>query len=912
MRVISLKFVLFLTAVALTAVLLTAVLLPANEAYARPGRQSDVAMWQEPLNLSQAGGAAQPRFVVDAAGTGHLLWRDEFQGFRYSRHDNLTLAGMNDWSVPATSELPFSTRRFFPDLSATAATPHFNPYLLADGAGRVHAFWIDNEGRLFHSSVAEASFLEFSAWSSRQQLADAARVMAVVLGADGRMHLAYVQTAATSGAAAGIYYRGREGDTWSPAILLYESAYLRGIPAETAHIQIAAARQEPNDYIYVAWDNPSRERLFIARSLDNGLNWEAPQPVDSRRPEDGAQAAGPARLMIYAEAANVLLTWQAGHGDRTCEQYYRWSNDGGAAWSGDQSMSDWLDGCPETLQLLAGGPGVGLLLARQETQGSLLLAWDGMRWSERQPQPALDNFVDPVTFRPVEFGCYQAVVNGQGALFVAGCDQGRSQDIWLTARPLGDMAAWFAPPPAAPVWRPSVSVAEADGMLAGLTLVGDGDGRFHALWVGEGATAVAYARAEGGQWSRPSPVLHSPEAAVVGQPAAVVVDARLLAAWHDESGGLFFSWANAARATAASEWTEPRLLPAHRPLISGVDMAVDRGHTIYVVYTIPLNEERGVYLTRSEDDGQSWSAALNLFDGVAAGWVAVGAPRLAVASDGRLHASWTGQNLAGQAQGLYYASSTDGGATWSAHTAAAGGAVAWQHIVAVGDQVVHQLWAGQGNTNVTGAAQPALWHRVSNDSGQSWSRPARVAGLGDNPLGPVGAALDAAGRLQVVQIAPAGAADGPALLQLHQWTWEEERWQAAPPFDLGHGLAGDFALPAAAAASGEQLGFAYLLPAVANGAPLFSFSDRQLAPPAVAPTPLPTLTPTQTPIPLPSATRQPEPTPTAVFPIDAQAAPRFNLPLPDARFAAPIMGVIPAAFLIIIALFIGMYTMRRK
>jgi hypothetical protein len=76
-------------------------------------------------------------------------------------------------------------------------------------------------------------------------------------------------------------------------------------------------------------------------------------------------------------------------------------------------------------------------------------------------------------------------------------------------------------------------------------------------------------------------------------------------------------------------------------------------------------------------------------------------------------------------------------------TAVVSGRVQWQQMISVGERTIHQLWAGPGDVTTTAAGQAALWHRLSTDGGQSWSRAARVAGLGQNPV-PAAVALDAA------------------------------------------------------------------------------------------------------------------------------------------------------------------------
>ena len=76
-----------------------------------------------------------------------------------------------------------------------------------------------------------------------------------------------------------------------------------------------------------------------------------------------------------------------------------------------------------------------------------------------------------------------------------------------------------------------------------------------------------------------------------------------------------------------------------------------------MAFSIPVNESRGIYLTRSEDMGESWQEPILVFDGVDAGWDVVGAPQVVMSDDGVLHLLWTKQILLADgvtAQALYY------------------------------------------------------------------------------------------------------------------------------------------------------------------------------------------------------------------------------------------------------------------
>ncbi len=60
--------------------------------------------WSEPLNLSNSGSSTDPSLVVDLNGTIHVIWVDEFDGYKYTRS---TDAGKS-WTDPKTVIFPFS------------------------------------------------------------------------------------------------------------------------------------------------------------------------------------------------------------------------------------------------------------------------------------------------------------------------------------------------------------------------------------------------------------------------------------------------------------------------------------------------------------------------------------------------------------------------------------------------------------------------------------------------------------------------------------------------------------------------------------------------------------------------------------------------------------------------------------
>jgi hypothetical protein len=910
--------------ISLPILALLALLAVGAAAQTAPGAQTAAGDWAEPVNLSRSGRTAQPLLLVDAAGTAHAFWQDAAAGYVYSHNrpepDEATADG---WLLPQRVELPFGSRRYFPDLRLEAATPLFRPTLLATPDGRIHAFWLDDERALFYSSVPASDVADFSAWSGRERLAETAVALAVAPGE--RLHLAYLRPRESTAFPAGVYYRSlAAGGDWTAPVQLYRSPYFFGLAGERAHLRLAAVADGDDEQVVVAWDNRPLERVFLAVSADGGQSWGEPQVIDERRPGDRPDSAGPSHLLIDARPGQILLLWQAGHGTETCRQYYQLSHDGGVTWQAPELLPEPPAACAQANRFLPGGDLP--LLWSTTADATYLLAWDGRRWSDPQRQPALDRLVNPATYRPLDFACRQPVA-AAGTLLLLGCDD-NGKDVWLTSRPLGGLTDWFPPPPPEPVWSPAQVLVESERAPAEIRLLAAGDGRFHAFWVETGANVVQYARGGSGleavdAWSRPAPVLSVPESGPVAG-FAVAADAvgRLLAVWSGQtSGELYFSWANAARATAASEWTSPQRLPALRLQAAWPDLALDRGGTIHVAYTIPVNEERGIYLVQSEDGGAGWSQPIPVFDGVAAGWEMVGRPRLAAGPHGRLYLLWTRQALpapeAGetrQTSALYYATSEDGGLTWSEADEVVQAAVLWREIVVWANGDVLRLWA-----EAAASGEPQLWYQESNDGGSRWGRPLRVAGIGaagvaGHANGPAALTRDGAGRLHLVQLQASGEA--VAGLQLQQWLWQDERWQAQGRELLaGAGLDGALMAGGALAAAADdshRLAVLYAAAGAEETRHTLNFSSRLLEEPAELPEPEPTITPRPTQTPLPPPTATPPPTPTPVFPREADQSGGLPVSLGSGyQQIDSLVAVVPAGIIVLLVVLLGLRARRR-
>lgn len=820
--------------------------LPTREATVT-GTESDDAIWLSPLNLSQSGVAQNPVVVVESAGFGHMIWQEETtSNFLYVREQD------GEWSAPIEVELPFSTRRYFPDLREDQATPVFLPQLLIDTTNRIHALWLDADGTLYHSDVASDDFARYDAWSTRQLLAESVVAYDAALDGAARLHVTYLTSRELPDSPAGIYYLRQDSAGISLPELLYSSSYFRAITADQANLQIAAGDGEAANLVYVSWDNRLIDTLFFVSSADGGEQWGEVVVVDRHGPSDLPEAMTPSNIMVATAGDSVLLVWQADHEGTGCRQYYRWSVDSGASWQG-QHMLEAFPGCYTHGELLTGDNGRILLLAHWEDE-TYLLAWNREWWSEPQPQDALTEFVNGETLRPVRFDCYQGQFRDD-QLLVAGCSSGEVNDIWVTAREIGSTTAWFAQP----VWsQPAPITGVGNAQVSAIELVATGDGLVHAFFSQHQDPGIYYTRWDGVAWSRVTLLFKLPGGEEAGQPVVAVGPGNeLLLTVLGSGGSLYFSLAESSDAVVASGWSAPILLPVpQNGRVSPADVAWHRNGTVYIAYSVPLNEERGVYLVHSTDQGNTWSEPLPLFDGAAAGFDLVGPPALLVSADGLLHIQWTRQSLSvedvSQAVSLYYARSEDAGHSFSEAETVVGTPLAWQEIVADGMGNTHRLWQQPG-TLVT------VWDMISSNRGQSWQDAQRLSA----EWGSTASTVDPSGQLHLV---------GVGLDSLGHWLWDGSRWQAETPLRWSSALQSADLVDLLATAINKDGKMVVVLARatdtgqVANG---LLYSSRTLnLPPAPAPIEQAPTRPAS-PTPPTPATPSPEPTlaPTAIQPV---------------------------------------------
>ena len=741
----------------LLSVFFICAVLMASIAPSRAFAQSGDDPWSDPINLSRSGFVFNPGLVIDSTGIGHAVWQDDLGNYMYSRFDG------EQWSAPIKTNLNQVLRLPAPGESQgaqAARSDNPKPLFLASPGDYIYAFWISEDGRLFISKVVNDNFEKSNFWDGARVIAPSVTAFAVTLDARGELHVVYQSSPEDTTNPVGIYYRRSKsnGSSWGPAVRIYESPYLRTLTENEASLSIVTAETEDVPRIYVAWDNRPRKQVFLSQSGDGGDHWEEPVLVAGPAPDTSLD--GPFDIRVGAHGDSVVLVWQNGRPGIACSQISESSHDGGVTWSDQQVLMDNLLGCEQSNNFLAGpvnDPKSGLYFLTETKNQTFLSIWDGRQWSQPQVQPILARFKEPEIYTEVIYGCHRPAMIGE-RLYVLGCDRGEGGDVWVTSRDLASSTSGLQPP----VWSDVLPVNSGSYKVDSVSLVTTDDGLIHSFLSQPQDPAIYYTNWNGESWTRITSVVDLPEG-VAGWPAiAAGPGDELFLVVPNNLGQLFFSRTISGASVMSSNWSTPTELElGHTGKIGAVDVARNASGTIYVAYSIPVNQERGVYFVVSKDEGATWSAPLQLFDGTAAGFDFVGAPSLLATADGSLHVVWDVQSVQGdgspEAVSLYYARSEDGGHIFDPAELILDESVAWRDLVTDSKGNLHLLWQPQGTLTT-------VWDQVSMDGGHTWQYPNGLAVTGRL----VTVTSDPAGELHLLDIDPAA---------LGHWRWEGNGWK---------------------------------------------------------------------------------------------------------------------------------------
>ncbi len=720
--------------------------------------------WTIPINISVSGVATNPISVIDSNGIIHVIWLDKVDGYKYAKSANGT-----KWTAPVAVDFPFGVN-------------DFPPVLLADRAGFIHIFWIAKTGSLLYAQSESGNMADPKLWTYAT-LSNGVANFDVTVDSKNLIHLAYIENITNENGYAGVYYRRSPAGSasWTQPISLYASDYFRGSLPTNSSIHISVSNQTSIQPVFVSWDNRAQKRIFYARSGDNGNSWGKAQ--EFKGPNDIGGVGLPFNLSVWVENKNVLLMWQVGEpGTSKCSVFSQASTDAGASWGDVLTLFGGATACPSNIRFVQFQPGeVAALLA--ESGDPVLIAWNGQQWSSALPQVNLPAFSNPDTNDALLLGCRQDIFY-KDKLVVVACDQSEGGDIWYLSRSLPPIDTWFSQ---SEIWQDPVVLDSETQTVTEMVSVADTVGNIHTLWVEvpDGSVGdkpfIQYTRWDGSSWSAPDTVIrnldHKPEQ------MSLHLDAkdRLLLTWVDSStGDVLFSWSNLQQAGFPSGWEVSTIVPTPSRLIDAPDVAADSTGRIVIAYTVSLNEDRGVYVVQSTDNGATWSPIIKAFDGVAAQWEFVESPKIAIGGDGTLHLLFTRRSTwSSDPSGLYYSRSQDGGVTWSPAQMVSEGVITWSALVAFGNGTLHRLWQENDGLVIANLSQ------VSRDNGVSWGRKLDVTGVSDSPS-QIALAQSASGQMTFVQLTRKEDLAAPSLqkLSVQDAVWDGTNWNPQPRHEL--------------------------------------------------------------------------------------------------------------------------------
>jgi hypothetical protein len=724
--------------------------------------QADDGLWSQPVNLSHSGAAESPVLVAGPERQMQVFWWDRFDGVTTS------YALGNDWSDPTPAPIQIGAAAGALLLSPTIAAM---PQIVGVGE-TAFALWLGepdlNTG--LRSLLYSRLRLGTTEWTTSEALVGSAGAWEIMSDPQGVLHLVYCQTQQLGALLPGVYYihSTDEGVTWSEPVALYTSLYTRLWTADTIHLSIVA---DALGNVLAGWDDPRQELAFYVLSTDDGTSWSEPTRVgvgeiNGLHPRFIAIPAVSSR----GESSGFMLLWEQETAASTCILQQQRSEDRGKTWSAATRVFEELVSCPVQVSTARTTDSLLLFMQGEETEGIFVAAWNGTQWSGvKQLGFSFDN---PETEATMYLKAIQANIIIDDMLVVVG--QGQDDDIWAL-QGQNDAVEWVFAPPSP--WSSPAAIFEGETTLGFPAAVTDTEGKVHVLWgappsEGQSSSVLYYSRWDQTSWSRPVEIL-SVDEGMAQSPILAFAEPYLHAVWSDGStGAVFYGRSYPSDAFSPSGWSQQRIsdetVEGYTPA-----MTVDLLGQLHVVYAVPFNEGRGIYYTRTDDNGESWQEAVQLFDAVSEGWSSVDHPDVTVDEYGVIHVVWVRAPLPdyGLPQGVYYAQSADHGETWTTAVLLADGAYDWPQVAATLTGQIVVTWQDLTRNTVE--------YRATRDYGTTWEYVSQIPGL-QTVEGRTVLVQDRTGRLHITAL-DTSIDSG---ITLHHVIYAEGQWSSLDPVEL--------------------------------------------------------------------------------------------------------------------------------
>jgi hypothetical protein len=853
--------------------------------------------WLNPTNLSKSGAASQSRLLALPDGGLQAFWWDRFDGLMTST------AGSNGvWSEPVVSRIRSN------NLKST-------PELFIDPAGVIYAFWTESQSSGSASGQEALMYSQVNlgetTWTIPAKLTNSVVDFDVQRSESGELRMVYIRLLNTEKEPAGVYLlkKATPRARWSNPILIHASKYLRLLTPETAQLDLSLTGSPTTTQVdYLQWFDPLSGEVVLAFSTDGGATWNEPQVLQA---ED--QAFTTPRL-IPGEPA--YLSWQTMlQGSCSIFQQEIMLPENAEASQVLQfgplaPIMERISECPNGEERFETIDGRLFWIWGEATSRMSLAARDNTQNQWTLPNSFSVSFEDSLTGQSVSLDDLHSSLVGE-QLYLIGADT-RSGEVWFAQA--GESAldlAYAEPSP----WSEAQPVPLGGQSADAPAMVVDGKGRTHSVWSvspspsGPGAS-LFYAQSSPNGILGPFELVPAAKGNVARQPALYYEAGReiLHLVWSGGTdGSLLYSWVGVDEAGSSAAWLPPTTLSTLADA-SWPQIAQDSSGTMYVLYAVPLNEARGIYLSRSTDKGQSWAEPVLVFDPVQNQVPMVAYPTLAVGPDGRLHAAWVNAQApgVGGSQSLQYSLSPDGGDTWSAPMILAAEGFSYPHLAMAADQL-HLLYASE-KVGLSAIYQRFVGADQDTLDSAAWSPPMAIPGW-RNVVLPYGLATSGfGGPGSSLYLLGADFSDGI----LYYATWDGERWTPIESHAEISVIEKGLGVGAAAPALGGQLSVGWM------GYPVQQEEDASIEPnlflisrliptlsasTAIQPasTPIPP-TPSATPEPTPQPTVVPSPTPELNAPVQSSSIP---LPLPPMALGGILVGIMVAL------IFGGRYLLKR-
>ncbi|MCP4356680.1 MAG: hypothetical protein GY796_01520 [Chloroflexi bacterium] len=320
-------------------------------------------------------------------------------------------------------------------------------------------------------------------------------------------------------------------------------------------------------------------------------------------------------------------------------------------------------------------------------------------------------------------------------------------------------------------WSRPFRLSSEKGEASEGYITSDQYGFVHVFWTETGfsdqRTSIQYARFDGNIWSNPVDIyVTAPGTSIPVRNALspfVDSDGQLHLVWTEgNSGPVYYASVPAHDASSAQNWSLPLRIdiPAFE-----LQLKVDSKGVLHLLYIQFFGQDLGIYYTRSEDRGESWTLPVWLDPDIPINQFPARVQLVMDEADG-LHAVWYYNNDLGVATWARYTHSLDGGENWSRPLTIddldGGISVLPQPILAVQDQSVHIVWGGAGSSYRN--------HLISNDRGQTWLPPNRIFGDLHGAAEQDSMVTDADGRIHFAgQIRPPAA--------IYHAYWDQDEWK---------------------------------------------------------------------------------------------------------------------------------------